>query len=126
MKINDLITELQAFADQHGNMDVIFNVHSDNTDQYGEEAKAMINSSGNNITATGCFDANINLLLESGCKITTSKELKEKRKSGDHIWTGNKWHLEVGGDINDSSFERRTKRFGSPRNKWSTMTEDNC
>ena len=120
MKINDLITELQAFADQHGNADVIFNVHGDNTDQYGEEAKAMVSASGNTISATGMFDAKINLLLESGCKITTSKELKEKRNSTKHVWTGNKWHLEVGGNINNSSFER------SPRNKWSTMTEDNC
>jgi len=124
MKINDLITELKAFADQYGNVDMHFSVHGDNASRWGEEAKVLIRD-GNNVT--GGTSAFMDLILEQGCKITTSKELKEKRRSPEHHWTAeNQWRVSVGDSVNDSGFERRTKRFGNPRNKWSTMTEDNC
>lgn len=121
MRINDLIKELQDFADQYGNIDMHFRVYGDNSDMYGEEVKAVINAYGDNIS--GGLQARMRFTLEDGCKITTSKELKEKRRTGNHYWTARD---DYGDYINDSSFERRTKRFGNPNNGWSTMTEDNC
>jgi hypothetical protein len=120
MKINDLITELQAFAEEYGNVDMHFGIHADNTRNDGELAKAVINAYGNNVY--GGNQARMDFVLEEGSKITTSKELKEKRNSGVHIWSTSKFE----DFVNDSSFERRTGRFGNPNNKWSTMTEDNC
>lgn len=87
IKASELIKALEEQIEKHGDCTVTIEVRDDGmhrTKYDYEEARIEPDHWGNIVT--GCLGFTITAHLEKGCKITTSKELKERRKDFWREW----------------------------------------